>query len=457
MGSGMSISFKPEEIARLATPVPRYTSYPTAPHFSGAITNVTYREWLQALPAGTRLSLYVHIPFCDTLCWFCGCHTRMIRKYAPVTAYLDKLEQEVRSVAGLLPPGCSVTHIHWGGGSPTMLNPGDIIRLNAAIHDSFPIARECDFAVEIDPRGMDDARLDALAETGMNRASIGVQDFDPEVQKAINRIQSFEETRRVAEGLRQRGVASLNVDLLYGLPHQSMQAMLKSLDAVLGLRPDRLALFGYAHVPWMKKHQEMIPTEALPAMPERIETAERAAERLVLAGYQRIGIDHFALPHDSLALAARNGTLRRNFQGYTTDDSDGIIGLGASAIGQLPQGFVQNETGGNPYERRVGESGMSIARGFALSDEDRLRGAVIEGLMCQLEVDLSKLEARFGAAADVLKAEIDAVLAEEPAAWLVKTDAGFKVTETGRPFLRLLAARFDTYLPRGAGRHSSAM
>ncbi len=452
----MSLSFKPDEIARLASPVPRYTSYPTAPHFSPEITNATYREWLQALPAGTRLSLYVHIPFCDTLCWFCGCHTRMIRKYAPITAYLDKLEREIGSVAALLPAGCTVTHVHWGGGSPTLLAPCDIIRLNAVIHDAFPIARECDFAVEIDPRGMDEERLDALAETGMNRASIGVQDFDPDVQKAINRIQTFEETRLIAEGLRKRGVASLNVDLLYGLPHQSMAAMLKSLDAVLGLRPDRLALFGYAHVPWMKKHQEMIPAEALPSMPERAESAEQAAERLVLAGYRRIGIDHFALAHDPLALAARNGTLRRNFQGYTTDDSDGLIGLGASAISQLPQGFVQNETGANAYERRVRESGMSVARGLALSAEDRLRGAAIESLMCQLELDLSRLGARFGTGAAMLGPEIAATLAQEPPEWLARTDAGFRVTETGRPFLRLIASRFDSYLRQGKGRHSSA-
>jgi oxygen-independent coproporphyrinogen III oxidase len=453
----MTMSFSPQEIARLATPVPRYTSYPTAPQFSGAVTNATYREWLMALPPGARVSLYVHIPFCDTLCWFCGCHTRMIRKYAPVSTYLDKLEREIETVAKLLPADASVTHVHWGGGSPTMLSPMDMIRLNAAIHSAFPIARNCDFAVEIDPRGMDDERLDALSETGMTRASIGVQDFDPEVQKAINRIQSFEETRRVAEGLRQRGVASLNVDLLYGLPHQSMAAMLKSLDAVMGLRPDRLALFGYAHVPWMKKHMELIPAEALPAMPERIETAERAAERLLLAGYRRIGIDHFALPSDSLAQAVAAGTLRRNFQGYTTDDSDCLIGLGASSIGQLPQGFIQNETGGQPYERRVGESGLAVSRGFALSDEDRLRAGAIEGLMCQLELDLAKLAARHGDAAEALRGEVSALLAEEPAEWFEVTAQGFKVTEIGRPFLRLIAARFDTYLPRGTGRHSSAM
>jgi oxygen-independent coproporphyrinogen-3 oxidase len=252
-------------------------------------------------------------------------------------------------------------------------------------------------------------------------------------------------------------VNSLNVDLLYGLPHQTMQAMLTSLETVMGLRPERLALFGYAHVPWMKKHQEMLPATALPSMPERIETAERAAERLVLAGYERIGMDHFALPHDPLAKAAQAGTLRRNFQGYTTDDSDCLIGLGASAIGQFPEGFVQNETGGQPYERRVGEGGLAVARGLMLSPEDRLRGEAIEGLMSVLALDLVKLEARHGTLARVLRADVAALLAEEPAAWFAKTGTGFRVTDMGRPFLRLIAARFDTYLPRGAGRHASAM
>lgn len=453
----MTANFSPAEIARLATPVPRYTSYPTAPHFSVDVSNLTYREWLHAMPPGSRLSLYVHIPFCDTLCWFCGCHTRMVRKYTPVRSYLDALEKEIAAVSANLPAHCSVTHIHWGGGSPTILAPEDIIRLNAAIHGAFPLARTCDFAVEIDPRGMDAARLDALAEAGMTRASIGVQDFDPEVQRAINRFQSFEETRDVAEGLRQRGVTSLNVDLLYGLPHQNMGAMLKSLDQVLTLRPDRLALFGYAHVPWMKKHQEMIPEEALPGMPERIESAERAAVRLVAAGYVRIGLDHFALPTDSLAIAAANGTLRRNFQGYTTDDSDCMIGIGASSIGQFPQGFIQNETGGQAYERRARETGLTAARGLVISAEDRLRGEAIEGLMCNLVMDSARLRARHGALADILKPEIERLLAEENPAWFEPTPEGFRVTEEGRPFLRLIAAHFDSYLARGTGRHSSAM
>jgi oxygen-independent coproporphyrinogen III oxidase len=453
----MTVHFTEVEIAKLARPVPRYTSYPTAPHFSGAVSNLTYREWLHALPSGTRLSLYVHIPFCDTLCWFCGCHTRMVRKYAPLRSYLAALEKEIEAVSTLMPKDCAVTHIHWGGGSPTMLLPEDIIRLNAAIHAAFPIARHCDFAIEIDPRGMDEARLDALAEAGMTRASIGVQDFDADVQRAINRFQSFDETRRVSEGLRQRGVASLNVDLLYGLPHQHMPAMLRSLEAVLTLKPDRIALFGYAHVPWMKKHQEMIPAEALPGMSERIESAECASERLVEAGYRRIGLDHFALEDDSLAIAEANGTLRRNFQGYTTDDSDCLIGLGASSIGQFPQGFVQNEVGGQAYERRVQESGLAIARGIETSAEDRMRSEAIEHLMCTRALDLARLRTRHGALVERLVPEIDMLFAEEDAAWLCRTAQGFTVEEAGRPFLRLIAARFDAYLAKGTGRHSTAM
>jgi oxygen-independent coproporphyrinogen-3 oxidase len=453
----MTLRFSPEELARLATPVPRYTSYPTAPHFSAEIGNLTYREWLRALPPNARLSLYVHIPFCDTLCWFCGCHTRMVKKYAPLAAYLDHLEKEIAAVGALVPSSTRVTHIHWGGGSPTILSPEDIIRLNAATHAAFQVARTADFAVEIDPRGLDPARLDALAEAGLTRASIGVQDFNPDVQKAINRFQSFEETRAAVEGLRLRGIGSLNIDLLYGLPHQRATTMLASLDAVLSLRPDRIALFGYAHVPWMKKHQEMIPEEALPAMPERAESAERASERLMIAGYRRIGIDHFALPRDSLAVAAENGTLRRNFQGYTTDDSDCLIGLGASAIGQFPQGFVQNVAGGQAYERRVASSGLAVARGFATSAEDRLRSDAIESLMCQLTLDLSALRARHGDLVTVLEPEIAALFASDEAEFVERMTAGFRVTEAGRPFLRLIAARFDAYLPRGTGRHSSAM
>ena len=453
----MTTHFSPDDIAKLARPVPRYTSYPTAPHFQAGTGDDLYRDWLEAIPAGSKISLYLHIPFCDTLCWFCGCHTRMIRRYEPVARYLGVLEQEITAVAASLPRNVSVTHIHWGGGSPTMLSPEDMTRLFARLRMAFPVAPDCDIAVEIDPRGMDEARLDALAAAGLTRASIGVQDFDPIVQKAINRFQSFEETSGVVEGLRKRGVTSLNVDLLYGLPHQSPAIMLRSLDQVLLLKPDRLALFGYAHVPWMKKHQEMIPTDTLPDMPQRIESAERAATRLVDAGYRRVGIDHFALATDSLAIAAENGALRRNFQGYTQDDSDILIGLGASSIGQFPHGFIQNETTGQAYERRITQGGFANARALHLNDDDRVRADAIEDLMCNLRFDGVALHSKYGAGAAPLIAEAEAILHDENPDWLVRTSTGFLVTEAGRAFLRLIAARFDAYLPKGVGRHSSAM
>lgn len=437
--------------------VPRYTSYPTAPHFSADIGQGAALSWLKALPKGARLSLYLHIPFCDTLCWFCGCHTRMVRRYSPVSAYLDALEDEIRAVASALPEGAVVTALHWGGGSPTMLAPEDILRLTNSLRSAFPFDSRVEFAVEIDPRGMDDAKLDALAASGLTRASIGVQDFDERVQQAINRFQSFAETQVVVEGLRQRGVRSLNIDMLYGLPHQTTRVLLRSLDAVLSLKPDRVALFGYAHVPWMKKHQAMIPEEALPGMQERIASAEGAAARLVEAGYCRIGIDHFALPTDGLAQAAASGTLRRNFQGYTDDASDALIGLGASAISQFPQGFIQNEVGGQAYARKVAETGSAALRGLVLSADDGLRADAIEDIMCNLRFSGARLKARHGALAEPLIAEAEALLLAENPAWLVATEDGFRVTEAGRPCLRLIAAHFDAYLEKGTGRHSSAL
>jgi len=450
--------FNPEKIlAKYPQSLPRYTSYPPANHFQPAGGRDLREAFIAAVDGADAVSAYIHIPYCDCLCWFCGCHTKQTLRYDPVRSYVTSLIDEIALWKGRLTRRPRLSRLHLGGGSPSLLQPDDLKRLREALDTAFVIDGRTEISIELDPSDIKEGSIPALLAFGMTRASIGVQDFDPEVQRAINRFQSFEETRAVAEGLRQRGVNSLNVDLLYGLPHQNPAAMLKSLDQVLTLRPDRLALFGYAHVPWMKKHQEMIPTEALPGMPERIECAERATGTLMEAGYTRIGLDHFALPTDSLAIAAATGTLRRNFQGYTTDDSDCLIGLGASSIGQFPQGFVQNETGGQAYERRVKEIGLSVSRGLATTAEDRLRADAIEDLMCNLRLDLAQLRARHGALVDMLVPEMTGLLAEEPADWFEKKEAGFAVTEAGRPFLRLIAARFDAYLARGTGRHSSAM
>lgn len=449
---------RPDEAAILrhaARPVPRYTSYPTAPHFHAGIGNDAYRAWLGALPVDAALSLYLHVPFCDTLCWFCGCHTKITRQYAPVAAYMGSVRQEIAAVAAAAPAGPKVSHMHWGGGSPTILAPDDMHRVADALHAAFAFAPDAEFAIEVDPRGLDAARVDALAAIGLTRVSLGVQDFDPAVQEAINRRQSFEETERVAVLFRDAGVASLNIDALYGLPGQGMAQLLHTLGAIVRLRPDRIALFGYAHVPWMKRHQRMIDEAALPGLVARHAQAETAAAFLVAEGYCRIGIDHFALPDDALARAARQGGLRRNFQGYTVDPADALIGLGASAIAQLPQGYLQNETAIGRYRQRVEAEGLAVSRGFALGAEDRMRAHAIERLMCDLEFSTKGLRGQFGQAADALAAEAREMVAADDEGLVAATADGFTVTERGRPFVRTIAARFDAYLGAGAARHSA--
>ncbi|MCU0884340.1 MAG: oxygen-independent coproporphyrinogen III oxidase [Beijerinckiaceae bacterium] len=452
------MSLSPEAILRNAEqPVPRYTSYPTAPHFHAGVGPDVYRGWLQALPENAALSLYVHVPFCDTLCWFCGCHTKITRQYAPIADYLEATMREIATIAALVPASARVTHLHWGGGSPTILSPDDSRRLVDRIRREFRVDDDMEFAVEVDPRGMDDARIDALAESGLTRVSIGVQDFDPAVQKAINRVQSVAETRAVIERFREHGVGSLNIDAIYGLPGQHAQQLSHTLDEVVRLAPDRIALFGYAHVPWMKRHQSMIDTGALPGVLERHAQAELAAGLLEEAGFARIGIDHFARLDDELAVAAREGRLQRNFQGYTVDPADALIGLGASAIGKLPQGYVQNEPAIAGYARATQAGGLAAVRGVALSAEDQMRGEVIERLMCDLAFSRRHLRQRYGSAADPLIAEAEEIIEADADGFVVGTDDGFMITSRGRPFLRTVAARFDAYLPGRPNGHSLAV
>jgi oxygen-independent coproporphyrinogen-3 oxidase len=314
-----------------------------------------------------------------------------------------------------------------------------------------------EFAVEVDPRGMDEARIDALAESGLTRVSIGVQDFDPAVQKANNRVQSVEETRAVIGRFREHGVGSLNIDAIYGLPGQHAPQLTHTLDEVVKLSPDRIALFGYAHVPWMKRHQSLIDTASLPGVLERHAQAELAASVLEDAGFARIGIDHFARRDDELAVAARESRLQRNFQGYTVDPADALIGLGASAIGKLPQGYVQNEPAIAGYARATRSGGLAAVRGVALSTEDQMRGEVIERLMCDLAFSRHHLRMRYGAAADPLITQADEIIKEDADGFVVGTEDGFLITSRGRPFLRTVAARFDAYLPSRPNGHSLAV
>jgi oxygen-independent coproporphyrinogen III oxidase len=442
---------------KYSTPVPRYTSYPTAPHFGTHISNTEYGEWLASVEDSDKLSLYVHIPYCDRLCWFCACHTKHTLKYEPVAIYLEALHKEVAAVSALVNPRARVTALHFGGGSPTMMRPDDIRAIGALFRSSFNFADDAEISVEMDPNDMDEARYDALADIGMTRASLGVQDFEPDVQKAINRIQTFEQTKSVVDAVRARGVHSVNCDMLYGLPHQTMATLEKTVEQIVSLDPDRIALFGYAHVPWMKKHQTMISENLLPDAVARFDQARMASAMLTAAGYEAIGIDHFAKASDTLAVAAREGRLRRNFQGYTDDAADALIGFGASSIGQFRQGFVQNMAATGEYQRMAQTQGLAVVRGLAFSQEDRLRGYVIERIMCDFAVSFSDLSARFGALADDLIGEARQFVAANPDHLAEIRDGVFVLTESGRLFARSVAANFDTYLSNGKGRHSIAV
>lgn len=442
-------------VSKYAGNVPRYTSYPTAPHFTDAIGPDDYAQWLSSLNAADNLSLYIHIPYCDRLCWFCACHTKQTLKYAPVSAYLEALRAEIRTVGALVGDGAKVKSIHLGGGSPTLLAAEDLLALKTALSSAFVLDDPVEISVEMDPNDLDEPRYDALAGIGMTRASLGVQDFEPEVQKAINRIQTFEQTRSVVEAVRARGVGSVNCDIVYGLPHQTMDTLENTVREIISLSPERIALFGYAHVPWMKKHQQMIPDETLPDGAMRFRLMARAAEMLLAAGYVAIGIDHFAKPEDSLAIAAREGRLRRNFQGYTDDPSTAIIGLGASSIGTFRQGYIQNIPATGVYEKTALEGRLPVARGIALDDEDRMRAWVIERIMCDFGFAADELRHRFGPRAAVVLAEAQAVAAADP---LVRFENGrFQILKQAQPFARSIAARFDAYLGAGKARHSAAV
>jgi oxygen-independent coproporphyrinogen-3 oxidase len=436
--------------------LPRYTSYPTAPHFHAGIDGDTYGRWLDELAPDLALSAYVHVPYCDTLCWFCGCNTRITQRYRPVAQYLDTLVAEVDLVADRLVTRRVLQHLHCGGGSPTILEPRDIIALGTHLARRFRIADDAEFAVEIDPRGLDRQQVAALAEVGVTRASLGVQDIAPEVQQAINRVQPFDVTRRVAEWLREAGITALNVDLMYGLPHQTAAHVAATVDAILTVEPARVSLFGYAHVPWMKTHQRLIPVDALPDGAARIAQLAVARDRLERAGYHAIGLDHFARPDDRLAIAARSGRLHRNFQGYTTDDAPALVGLGASAIGALPAGYVQNETDIRAWQRRVRAGTLPTARGIALTPDDRFRARIIERLMCDLSVDLAEIARVHGRDPAALASERRQL--ESLAAEGVVVLDGMRVTlpEASRALVRVVAAVFDVYLGRGTGRHSRA-
>jgi oxygen-independent coproporphyrinogen-3 oxidase len=437
--------------------VPRYTSYPTAPHFTPAVDGRTYSAWLTELPATASLSLYLHVPYCSELCFYCGCHTKAVRQREPIDRYADRLATEIKVISAAV-ASHRVVRVHWGGGTPSILGDAQLSELSTQLRHTFDLSEITEHAIELDPRRLTQSLAHTLRQIGINRASLGVQDVAPHVQAAIGRMQPFEQVEAAVILLRDFGIDRLNIDLMYGLPCQTVRDVEDSAERAASLRPHRLALFGYAHVPWLKPHQRLIDASKLPGAAERLDQARAAAEVFVARGYVPIGLDHFALPDDDLAEAQRHAKLHRNFQGYTTDAADALLGLGASAIGRLPQGFVQNHAEIGRYGRAIDERQFATAKGIALSPGDRMRGCIIERLMCDLAVDLDAVEREHEGLCDGEFVEALIALKDLATQGLVEIDNHIViVTNKGRPFVRLVAAAFDAYLARNQGRHSLAV
>lgn len=460
-GCGMSPSSSPAPVgARRAlaeSRVPRYTSYPTAAQF-GAVEEASYRAWLrEGIGAGDTLSLYLHVPFCRDLCWYCACHTRPTRSDARVRRYAEALRAEVALLEQALPPHAGVSHLHFGGGTPTMLGPAELRRLVPELRRRFNIRPDAELAIELDPRALTAEMAETLGALGFTRASLGVQDVAPEVQALIGRPQPAEMVELAVRRLRAAGIAAVNLDLMYGLPGQSVAHVARSARFGAALGADRVAVFGYAHVPWMRPAQRAIDAALLPDAAARLAQAEAAEAVLLGAGYEALGLDHFARPDDPMALAARRGALRRNFQGYTTDVAPVLLGLGASAIGSLPSGFAQNEADERRYAEAVAAGRLPVVRGVATTAGDQLRAAMIEAVMCRFAIDPAAPEWRAPAAAAILRDAMPRLARLEAEGLLRRDGARLVVEGEARRFVRQVAACFDAYLVPGVARHSATV
>ena len=435
--------------------VPRYTSYPTAPHFRPADSPGDYEARLPDVSG--PVSVYLHVPYCRTLCWYCGCHTRATKVDTPVRRYAAALRAEIALIGNRFAGRPSMGHLHWGGGTPTILPPDDFAAIADALDRVFMRTADAEVAVEIDPRVVTPGHVAAFRRTGVTRASLGVQSFDAAVQAAINRVQPFDVTAQATDWLRAEGIDAISLDLVCGLPHQTVTSMAATVDRSLELAPDRVALFAYAHLPRLKRNQRLIPADALPDAAARLDQMLVAHDRLVAAGYRPIGMDHYARPTDSMARAADDGTLHRNFQGYTTDTCTPLIGFGASAIGAFDDLYVQNTADIRTYLTTVERGSLPIARQCRLTQEDRLRRAVIEALMTDLAVDVERVGARFGTPPTRFASEY-ARLQGYRDRQIVAID-GWRITVNPdyRPLLRSIASVFDAYLAAQEQRHATAV
>jgi oxygen-independent coproporphyrinogen-3 oxidase len=442
-------------LAKYDRPGPRYTSYPTAVEFHESFTPERYLEKLDeaARTPDEPLSLYIHLPFCRARCSFCGCNVIITRKEGVADAYLDQLVREIELVAGRLGKRTRVVQYHWGGGTPTYLDLAQMRRVWDAIASRFTFDPGAEIAIEVDPRVTSREQADLLHQMGFNRISMGVQDFDTEVQDAVNRYQTFEQTRDLHLYLRGLGIESINFDFIYGLPHQSPKSFRNTIELALELRPDRVACYSYAFVPWIKAHQKAIRIEDLPPRDVKLELFGIAHELFTRAGYQQIGMDHFALETDSLAVAARDHTLFRNFMGYTTHPARDSVGFGVSAIGDLGGAFAQNTKKLNRYQDALDRGVPPIERGFERSKDDEIRRDVIQSLMCNFHLDIRAIERAHGIDFASYFADSLRRVDEGPAThgFVTRTPDAIEVTGTGRLFVRNVCMEFDAYLPQREG------
>jgi oxygen-independent coproporphyrinogen-3 oxidase len=445
-----NLAMEPHLLAYAERQAPRYTSYPSAPHFGPEVNATVYRDWLGRLPDDAALSIYMHVPYCKQICWYCGCNTNAAHA-GDTGDFVDTALRGIELVAGAA-NAHRVTEIHWGGGTPNILSTEEFTRLFHHLEFWFDLDTRLAHSIEIDPRHLTASLAETYARAGVNRASLGVQDLNPRVQAAIGRIQPFEQVQQATAELHRAGITQLSFDLMYGLPGQSIDDLLHSVQLSASLQPDRIALFGYAHVPWFKRRQRVINADTLPGSEARFAQAQAAHDALVALGYVAIGLDHFAKPNDPLARAAREGALRRNFQGYVANIPDAILGFGPSAISTLPQGYAQNATGIGAWRRAIDADDLPIVRGHAHSDDDHRRAALIERIMCDFEADLTAFGGR-----EAFSTELH-VLAPLIADGIVTIHGNqLTVPEPMHPFCRLVAHAFDTYAAADAARYSRAI
>ena len=429
---------------------PRYTSYPTAPYFHEGFKVKEYLEHIEKdndTVAKRDLSLYFHLPFCDTLCYFCGCNMMVTRNRDRIEQYIDYLEKEIKILKPLIDKDRKVIQLHWGGGTPTHLSPDQIRRLGTIIHEHFDFQDHAEVGVEIDPRELTFDHMKALREMGFNRCSMGVQDFDPKVQETVNRIQPEEITRQTVDWSRELGFKSINLDLMYGLPYQQVASFEQTIDKVLSMDPDRLAVFNYAHLPEMIKHQKLIREEWIPPREEKLQLLKLSIEKLTDGGYTYIGMDHFAKPDDELTVAMNNGTLYRNFQGYSTHAGINLFALGITSIGMLSDVYMQNQKKMNDYFKAIDNHELPVMKGIVLSEDDILRREVITELMCNFNLKKSRIEGKYNIVFDeYFREALDHLADLQDDGLITLEDKALHVTEKGRLLIRNIAMKFDAYL-----------